>query len=137
MSNAWAEVDAWKAAHKVKGRQGGGPVLYTNGTTSVPVANLRMKADRLICNGQGEEGRLLHLLLDNATADERMKGLEEELDDAKEEARDAEKELEESREHASGARDLLRAFMRAHRDSLTGEQATTLEAVEDRLGDAL
>ena len=135
--STWAEVDEWKKAHKVKGRHGGGPVVFAQGTSSVSVAELRREADGLICCGKDESGRILHLLLDNATADERMKELEEELDDTKEDARDAEKELEESREHVSGARDLLRAFMRAHRDDLTGVQATALEAIEERLGDAL
>ena len=137
MSNPWAEVDAWRAAHKVKGRQGGGPVLFAQGTASVPVADLRMEADRLICDGLGQEGRLMHLLLDNATVGDTLKEVRQELADTKDELRDTEEALEESRDHASGARDLLRAFLRAHRDSLTGEQATTLEAIEDRLGDAL
>lgn len=136
--STWAEVDEWKKAHKVKGKQGGGgPVLYANGTASVPVADLRMEADRLVCNGLGQEGRLMHLLLDNATVGDTLKELEEDLTDTKEELRDTEQELDESRGHVDEARDLLRAFLRAHRDSLTGEQATTLEAIEERLGDAL
>ena len=68
---------------------------------------LRMKADKLMCNGAWEEGKLLHNLLDHATKAGGVADMEEELDEAREDLLEAEKQLRDAERAVASARHLL------------------------------
>lgn len=64
------------------------------GMDGAAVADLRMKADKLMCSGQFDEGKLLHKLLDTSKEGNRLVELQDELTEATAELRTKERDLD-------------------------------------------
>lgn len=76
------------------------------GLTRTAVADLRTKADQMTCNGQFDEGKLLHKLLDIAGRGE----LEYELEEAQSELRSKERDLEHAEDAVRRVQERLEQF---------------------------
>jgi hypothetical protein len=108
-----------------------GQVWHPGGQTH-SVSELRMKADKLMCAGDWEEGRLLHNLLDHATKAGGVADMEEELDEAREDLREAEKQVRDAEYAVAEARRLLSKLG----DSIEDEKlAALLGEVDDLLAE--
>ena len=114
-----------------------------NGVTTVAVEDLRAQADRMMCAGQWQEGKLLRALLATAEQVGRVESLEEELEDAQKEARDTQRDLDYAQDTVTRVQDRLdtfkRSFMRLldqlEEDGKLGEGA--FHVLEGRFKDGL
>lgn len=80
------------------------------GLSGGALADLRMKADKLMCNGQFDAGKLLHKLLDTAGKGERLIELQDELEEATSELRTKERDLEYAEDAARRVQQRLDQF---------------------------
>jgi chromosome segregation ATPase len=84
-----------------------------NGVTTVAVEDLRAQADRMMCAGQWQEGKLLRALLATAEQVGRVESLEKELEDVQKEARDTQRDLDYAQDTVKRVQDRLDTFKRS------------------------
>lgn len=80
------------------------------GLGGAAIAELRMKADKLMCNGQFDAGKLLHKMLDTAGKGERLIELQDALEEAEAELRTKERDLDYAEDAARRVQERLDEF---------------------------
>lgn len=107
------------------------------------MADLRMKADKLMCTGEFDAGKLLHRLLNMAQSVGQVESLEEELQDVKTEAKDYERDLDYAKDTVTRVQKRLEehreSFMHVMDELLDSGtlQAKAFDRLEKELKDGL